>query len=263
MATGAFSPTDASDLHRPATLWVDDKPAEIDTLRNMLTDHGVLVEIATSSAEAKAEVRKRPYDLMVVDFRLDGHEDGISFARYARQLMAIKYHRTIHFGAVTNFRHLYGEDSQREVFTFVYDKSDLWNGKSKAFLEDCLFAAADSRIRAEYPELRLNPPPVFLLRDSVEHVRCDVGYVLRLEGSQALVRLWRRSVPGERTIRVFDRCFLSERRVSEPGQPLRIDTFVTKQDKAYITLISPLHESTDRSPRRVAGEIDLQQFRGG
>ncbi len=247
------------DVDRPIALWVDDRPPEVYRLRDMLVNQGLIIKIAATSAEAKAEVRDQPYDLILVDLRLD-EMDGISVAKYARQLIANKYRRSIHFGAVTNFKHEYGEHSQRELFTFIYEKSDLLNGKSKAFVEDCLFAAADSRIRAGYPELSKPPFLPHANPDSVSHVRCDVGYVLDVGGPQVRVRLWRRGNPLERTIRLFARSYLSNRGVTGTGQPFRIDTFQSRSDQALVTLVTPLYESSDRLTRRVARDVDLEQF---
>jgi CheY-like chemotaxis protein len=244
----------------PIGLWVDDRPSEILALSELLRDNGILVDIASTYAEAKAEIKNQCYDLMLVDLRLD-ELDGISFSRYARRWVADKYHRTVHFGAVTNFKHEYGEQSQRDSFLFVYDKGDLANGQKKRFLEDCLFSAADSRIRGEYPGLIENRVPRHVDPRLVVHVRCDVGYVLGIEGSQCWVRLWRRGSPLERTIRVFDRTFLSRRGVEAQGQPFRIDTFEGKTDKAITTFLVPLCNGVDRVRKRIAPDIDLERFR--
>lgn len=268
MSIGVPQFNNTPDDLKPTSLWLDDKPEEIRRLSDLLAYHGLPVDIKTTSTEAEATLRQRPYDLVLVDLRLaEPTTDGLSFSRYARRLIGNKYHRTIHFVAVTNYRHGYGSaETQRDIFTYVYDKDQLSNGSSKIFVEDCLFAAADSRVRAEHPDIGQSPIPDCVGPDMLSrthHVRCDIGYVLRFEGAQALVRLWRRGKPGERTIRVFSRSFLNERGLAAAGQPLRIDTYETESDKAVITRIVPLQEHTKRSRRCLVREIDMGRFRDG
>ena len=253
---------DARNVEPPLSLWVDDRLPEIQRLRLMLRRFGLRVRTAASSEKAKGEVRDRPFDLLLMDLRLD-ESNGIEVMRYARKIADQKYQRSIHFIAVTNFKDAYAEELRNNDFTFVYEKGELKNGKSKTFVEDCLFSAADSRIRADYPVLKEKPPLKSVDPKSFEHVCCDVGYVLRLEYAEVLARLWRCGDPRKRAIRVFDRSFLGKRGVREEGQPFRIDTFEGREDKAHVTLITPLHEAKDRSRRRIASEIDLERFREG
>ena len=145
--------TDVLNLERPRSLWVDDRPDEISKLQHMLIHNGMLVDIVDSFHKAKEEVRGRPYDLMLLDLRLD-ESDGIKLSHYARQVISRKFSRRIHFIAVTNFKHEYTDELHKDGFTFVYEKDELKNGKSKTFVEDCLFSAADSRVRVGYPKLK-------------------------------------------------------------------------------------------------------------
>lgn len=258
----ASTPTDeALHVEHPLGLWVDDQPPEILRLQLMLIHNGLHVRIAESFDKAKGEVRERPFDLMILDLRLD-KSDGIELLRYARTVTDKKHRRPIHFIAVTNFKHQYMEELRNNDFTFVYEKDELKDGRSKIFVEDCLFCAVDSRMRADYPELTKQPVLQSVEPESVKHVCCDVGYILRQEHTELLVRLWRCGAPGKRTIRIFDRSFLRERGVSEEGQPFRVDTFEGKEDMSLVTQITPLHQSMQRLRRRVAPEIDLERFRG-
>lgn len=260
MANALAPDTEAPDARRTLGLWVDDRPPEIVGLQLMLIRNGLHVRIAESYDSAKTEIRERPFDLMLLDLQLD-KSDGIDLLHYARTMADKKFGRSIHFIVVTNFKHEYADKLRDNGFTFLYEKDQLKNGKSKTFVEDCLFCAVDSRMRADYPGLREKLVPPSVEPESVTHLCCDVGYVLRQEHTEVLARLWRCGVPGKRTIRIFDRSFLRERGIKEQGQPFRIDTCEGREDKALVTYITPLHEPMERSRRRIVPEIDLERFR--
>lgn len=257
----SFASTMSLSCAGMSSLWVDDKPEQIARLQTLLFNYGIAVTVVDTYERAQAAVRDNPYDLILVDLVLDGEHDGIGISRYARRILDTVHRRATHFGVVTNFRDQLGRQSEEELFEFVYEKEHLKNGKSKQFAEDCMFSAADARLRAESPAINDERCPRGLTPDQARFVRCDIGVVLGVEGGDAWVRLWRRSKPKERTIRVFDRGFLARQGVKEVGQPLRIDMYESIEDGAQWTLLTAVGDASDRVRQRIAEDVDLELFR--
>src|SRR5438552_795291 len=75
----------AKDMDRARVLVVEDDITVRNLLEAVLRTEGYDVAIASTSAEALAEARRRPPDIAIVDVRLGGGPDGLTVARRLRE----------------------------------------------------------------------------------------------------------------------------------------------------------------------------------
>ena len=66
-------------------LLVDDEVGYVNVLANRMTKRGLLVEKATSGAEAIQAVRRRDYDVAILDLKMEDM-DGIEVLRVLKQM---------------------------------------------------------------------------------------------------------------------------------------------------------------------------------
>lgn len=66
-------------------LFVDDEPAIRATLAVILRRYGFVVTVASTVAEALAEIKKQEFDLLLSDLNIEGARDGYSVIKAMRE----------------------------------------------------------------------------------------------------------------------------------------------------------------------------------
>ncbi len=72
-------------MAEPRILLVDDEDRFRTNLRKLLTDEGLAVSARASGAEALEELRRQPYDVIVLDIRMPGM-DGLATLREIKSI---------------------------------------------------------------------------------------------------------------------------------------------------------------------------------
>ena len=82
-------PLQISEHRSKSVLLVDDTPSVCHALRDVLESNGYRVTIANSAAEARSAVARNHFDLLLLEFFLQG-ESGEDLCRYLNSLHADK-----------------------------------------------------------------------------------------------------------------------------------------------------------------------------